>query len=50
LRSAKKCRVHGQEAALKTLFADLPQVMKSDDAKEGIASFLQRRDAKFTGK
>jgi enoyl-CoA hydratase/carnithine racemase len=50
LRSAKKSRIHGQEAALKNLFADLPQVMQSDDAREGINSFLQRREAKFTGK
>jgi enoyl-CoA hydratase/carnithine racemase len=50
LRSAKTCRIQGQEAALRTLFADLPQVMQSEDAKEGINSFLQRREAKFTGR
>ena len=50
LRSAKTCRVHGQEAALKTLFTDLPKVMKSSDAQEGIRSFLERREAKFSGK
>jgi enoyl-CoA hydratase/carnithine racemase len=50
LRSAKTARVHGQEAALKTLFADLPTVMQSEDAQEGINSFLQRREAKFSGR
>lgn len=50
LRSAKTCRVHGQEAALSTLFSDLPGVMSSADAKEGVMSFLERRDAKFSGK
>jgi enoyl-CoA hydratase len=35
---------------LKTLFTDLPKVMKSSDAQEGIRSFLERREAKFSGK
>lgn len=49
LRSAKLCRVHGQQAGLKELFTDLPKVMQSDDAIEGINSFLERREAVFTG-
>ena len=50
LKSSKMCRVHGQNEALKTVFNDLPQVMKSQDAQEGIRSFLERREAVFTGK
>lgn len=49
LKSSKQSRVHGQELALNNLFTDLPKVMSSNDAKEGIASFLERREAKFTG-
>ena len=49
LRSAKTCRMHGQEAALKTVFNDLPRVMQSKDAQEGVLSFMQRREAVFTG-
>jgi len=50
LASSKKSRLHGQDAALKSVFDDMPAIMKSDDANEGIQSFLQRRDAVFTGK
>ena len=50
LRSSKTYRKHGQDAALTTVFNDLPQVMTSKDAQEGVMSFLQRREAKFIGK
>jgi enoyl-CoA hydratase/carnithine racemase len=50
LRSSKTSRVYGQETALKAVFSDLPQVMKSKDAQEGVLSFMQRREAVFTGK
>ena len=50
LKSSKTCRVHGQDEALKTVFNDLPEVMKSQDAQEGVRSFLERREAVFTGK
>lgn len=50
LRSSKTYRKHGQEIALKQVFNDLPTVMKSQDAQEGVRSFMERRAAVFTGK
>lgn len=50
LRSSKTYRKHGQAVALEQVFNDLPSVMKSQDAQEGILSFMERREAKFTGK
>lgn len=50
LKSAKICRLQGQEVALKAVFNDLPQIMMSQDAQEGVRSFLERREARFMGK
>lgn len=49
LKSSKVSRIYGQKAALNRVFEDLPCVMKSDDAQEGVQSFMERRDANFTG-
>lgn len=49
LRSSKTYRKHGQDVALKAVFNDLPRVMTSQDAQEGVLSFMERREAKFTG-
>ena len=40
----------GQEAAKERLFPELRPVMASEDVKEGIQSFLERREAVFKGK
>jgi len=50
LKSSKLARDEGERAALEKLFLELKPVMNSQDIQEGIQSFLQRRDAKFTGK
>ena len=50
LRSSKTYRKHGQDVALKQVFNDLPVVMKSQDAKEGVLSFMERRKANFIGR
>ncbi|MEH6346683.1 MAG: crotonase/enoyl-CoA hydratase family protein [Bermanella sp.] len=50
LSSSKTSRKHGQDVALKTVFEDMPDIMNSSDAKEGIRSFMERREAVFTGK
>ena len=50
LASSKKARMQGHNAALQTVFDDMPEIMKSEDVKEGISSFMQRREAVFTGK
>jgi enoyl-CoA hydratase/carnithine racemase len=39
-----------EEIAMKRLLPDLKPVLASEDVKEGIASFVERRAAKFTGK
>ena len=39
-----------RERLAKQIFTDLVPVMKSEDAQEGIASFLERREAVFKGR
>jgi enoyl-CoA hydratase len=50
LRSTRLAATSGEAAALSVLFSDLVPVFRSDDAKEGVASFIERREAKFTGR
>ena len=49
----KSCRVaalQGEEAARAVIFQDVAVVMKSEDMKEGLQSFIERRAAVFKGK
>lgn len=49
----KSCRVavlQGEEAARATIYQDVAEVMKSEDMKEGLQSFIERRTAVFKGK
>lgn len=50
LKSSKIAVSEGQDTAKQRLFPDLGPVMASEDVKEGIQSFLERRDAVFKGK
>lgn len=50
LASSRLARLKGHAAAKKELFTTLEPVMASDDVKEGIRSFLERREAVFKGK
>ncbi len=50
LNSSKLAVSEGQERAKQRLFPDLQPVMASDDVKEGIQSFLERREAQFKGR
>ena len=50
LASAKQSRDEGPLAAAKHLDATLARLITSEDAAEGMTSFLERREAKFTGK
>ena len=50
LKSSQIARDQGEQAAIDRLFKDLQLVMASEDIKEGIQSFLERRQAKFTGR
>jgi enoyl-CoA hydratase/carnithine racemase len=50
LANARVMVREGREAATKHLAELLPAVMASDDAREGVASFVERREAVFRGK
>lgn len=50
LKSARKAWNEGESTAAAELFADLLPVMQSEDAAEGIRSFLERRQAMFVGR
>lgn len=50
LRSSQIARDEGEQAAIKRLFPDLAPVMASEDMREGIQSFIERRAAIFNGR
>lgn len=50
LTSARLTRAQGERAAFARLLPDLSPLMSSEDAKEGLQSFVERRQAKFTGR
>ncbi len=50
LASARKGRSEGEEAAAKALPGQLASLLTSDDKREGIQSFLERRPGKYTGR
>jgi len=49
LKSSKMARRHSQQMALDSVFEDMPGIIQSQDAREGVMSFLERREAKFVG-
>ena len=49
LASARLARSEGDRAAIARLLPDLVPIMKSDDAAEGIRSFIERREGLFKG-
>lgn len=50
LKSSRLAQARGVEHAALHVFDDMPIVMQSEDAREGIQSFLERRDAVFQGR
>jgi enoyl-CoA hydratase/carnithine racemase len=50
LASARTARVQGDLAALAGLMPEFARLMRSEDAKEGLQSFLERRTARFHGR
>lgn len=49
LKSANITRLRGEDAALEVLMDDARSLMTTNDAMEGMQSFMERRDAEFTG-
>jgi enoyl-CoA hydratase/carnithine racemase len=50
IRSGRISLRQGELEASKQLLPDLKPILASEDANEGVMSFLERREAKFTGK
>ena len=50
LKSCRVAALKGEDAAKAIIFQDVAEVMKSEDMKEGLLSFIERRDAVFKGK
>lgn len=50
LRSSRTALLEGERAAIDQCFRDLKPVMQSEDAAEGLRSFIERRAAVFKGR
>jgi enoyl-CoA hydratase/carnithine racemase len=50
LASGRIARVQGDKAAIARLLPDLMPIMRSEDVKEGVQSFVERRPARFVGR
>lgn len=50
IESARKMQSEGFDKAKEHLTPQILQLFKSEDAKEGVQSFLERRDGNFSGK
>ncbi len=48
--NARTALEEGHAAALATMMGEARALMASDDAREGLMSFVERREARFTGK
>jgi enoyl-CoA hydratase/carnithine racemase len=50
LASARLARSHGERAAFERLLPDLVPLMSTEDVREGLQSFIERREAVFKGR
>lgn len=50
LRSSRLAMADGEATAAARIFDDMPSVMGSEDAREGVQSFIERRRAVFKGR
>jgi len=50
LKSSRLAHTEGELAGAQHIFDDMLAVMRSEDAREGVQSFLERRDAVFKGR
>lgn len=50
LRSSRLAALQGEDAAIADIFVEMSRLMQSEDVKEGLQSFLERRSAVFRGR
>lgn len=50
VRSARNCQSNGFQIAAKELMPQALELFKTRDAQEGVASFIERREAQFEGR
>jgi enoyl-CoA hydratase len=50
LASAHRARLEGEAAAFARLDSDMAELFDSEDGREGLVSFVERREARFTGR
>jgi enoyl-CoA hydratase/carnithine racemase len=50
IESARKAQLEGFGAAVKDLMPQVTKLFQTEDAQEGIRSFIERRDGKFMGR
>src|SRR6266567_2655151 len=50
LESAHRARLEGEAAAFARLEPDMAELFETEDGREGLRSFIERREARFTGR
>jgi enoyl-CoA hydratase/carnithine racemase len=50
LASAHRARVEGEAAAFERLDSDMAELFETEDGREGLLSFVERREARFAGR
>ena len=50
LASAHRARIQGEAAAFERLDSDMAELFETEDGREGLRSFVERREARFVGR